>query len=214
MRDFLSNLLARSFADATAIQPRVPSLFESAADELFDDSHLSMPATGAREAFASANVPPPTPRISPARETATGKSITNVSDERAEEHPHKPGAPAPENGPLITQAPRSGEQMAHVRKLEPKTDKAIIPVNSFRDEEKDADNKKCVPQVLSKPRPIQRRHRKDSSPVEERSSGPIIRVTIGRIEVRAVHPPAPTPKPAKPAPTKLSLDEYLRGGKR
>jgi hypothetical protein len=42
---------------------------------------------------------------------------------------------------------------------------------------------------------------------------PVIQVSIGRIEVRAVHtpvasaPPAPVPRPG------LSLDEYLRGGR-
>jgi hypothetical protein len=39
---------------------------------------------------------------------------------------------------------------------------------------------------------------------------PTIRVTIGRVEVRAVTPtPAPSRKPARPAP-RMSLDEYLR----
>jgi hypothetical protein len=43
-------------------------------------------------------------------------------------------------------------------------------------------------------------------------SGGVIRVTIGRIEVRAVPPPPqlqPVEAAAPPAP-KLSLDEYLR----
>ena len=49
--------------------------------------------------------------------------------------------------------------------------------------------------------PIQPRRRKDFSPVDQRSSKspPIIRVTIGRVEVRAVQSPAPAPKQAKPA---------------
>jgi hypothetical protein len=47
-----------------------------------------------------------------------------------------------------------------------------------------------------------------------RDQAPVVRVTIGRIEVRAVHQSAPVPKPAKPALPKLSLDDYLRGGRR
>jgi hypothetical protein len=38
---------------------------------------------------------------------------------------------------------------------------------------------------------------------------PTIRVSIGRVEVRAVTPPAPSRKPTRPAP-RMSLDEYLR----
>ncbi len=42
------------------------------------------------------------------------------------------------------------------------------------------------------------------------SPAPVIRVTIGRVEVRAVTPPAPAPRaPARPAPA-LSLDDYLK----
>ncbi len=43
---------------------------------------------------------------------------------------------------------------------------------------------------------------------------PVVQVTIGRIEVRAVHPPAP-PQPAREAgwtPPVLSLDDYLKRG--
>ena len=53
------------------------------------------------------------------------------------------------------------------------------------------------------------------------SSAPAIRVTIGRIEVRAITPPPPMPPvprtaPARPGP-ELSLDDYLKqhnGGQR
>ncbi len=46
------------------------------------------------------------------------------------------------------------------------------------------------------------------------SPAPIIRVTIGRIEVRAIHP-APTPlrEPAAPPQPKISLDDYLRSAR-
>lgn len=51
------------------------------------------------------------------------------------------------------------------------------------------------------------------------ASQPRIEVTIGRVEVRAVHPAAPVAKPGArgTAPPRLSLDDYLRkqnGGKR
>jgi len=50
-------------------------------------------------------------------------------------------------------------------------------------------------------------HQHGSEPM---SSRPVVRITIGRVEVRAVMPPAPPVQtPVAPAP-KLSLDEYLR----
>ena len=49
-------------------------------------------------------------------------------------------------------------------------------------------------------------------------AAPVIRVTIGRIDVRAVLPPAPpAPRPAAPTGPVLSLEEYLKqrdGGRR
>jgi hypothetical protein len=193
MSDFLSNLIARSFSDAPAIQPRVASLFETAADEFFDEPQSSTPAIAARE-------------------TATTKSVANDSDARAEESLPRPDAPAHQNAPGIAQPRRPSVQTAEVRKFEVETNKVIVPVNSFRDGEKYAAKKKRVSQALSEPRPTQSRRRKDFSPVEQRpsTSAPIIRVTIGRVEVRAIHAPAPTPKPAKPPPPKLSLENYLR----
>lgn len=49
------------------------------------------------------------------------------------------------------------------------------------------------------------------------SERPIIRVTIGRIDVRAVPPPAPPQQPPPPPAPGLSLDDYLKernGGER
>jgi hypothetical protein len=39
---------------------------------------------------------------------------------------------------------------------------------------------------------------------------PTVQVTIGRVEVRAVPPPSPSPKLRRPASPVMSLDEYLR----
>ena len=43
------------------------------------------------------------------------------------------------------------------------------------------------------------------------AAAPSVHVTIGRVEVRAVLPPAPEPRPVPaPSSTRLSLDEYLK----
>jgi hypothetical protein len=60
----------------------------------------------------------------------------------------------------------------------------------------------------------------DAPPVrpDDASAEPVVRITIGRVEVRAVlPPPVPRPRREPPAPKTLSLDEYLdrrHGGKR
>lgn len=47
-------------------------------------------------------------------------------------------------------------------------------------------------------------------PDAEPSSAPVIRVTIGRIEVRAAAPPPPPVEAPAPPPPRISLDDYLR----
>jgi hypothetical protein len=107
---------------------------------------------------------------------------------------------------------RPSEQTEAIRERRLETSKVIVPVDSFRDEEKDANHKKHSSEASSELPPIQSRSPKAFSLVEQRSSTspPIIRVTIGRVEVRAVQSSAPTPKTAKPPLPKLSLQEYLR----
>jgi hypothetical protein len=207
MSDFLSNLVARSFTDAPVIRPRVPSLFEPTADEFFEDRQSCTPT-----AITPANAPAPVPKSSlPARETPATKSMEDESEAPAEEHLPEAGEPPHQNAPVIAQTPRPGARAAMVRKLELETNEIIVPAGSFRDGEKIAGNKQRVSQAYSEPRPVRPRHRKDFSPVEQQrsTSAPIIRVTIGRVDVRAVHPPAATPKQAKPVPPKVSLEDYL-----
>jgi hypothetical protein len=42
-------------------------------------------------------------------------------------------------------------------------------------------------------------------------AGPSVSISIGRVEIRAAQPGAPSSRAAKPAGPKLSLDDYLRG---
>jgi hypothetical protein len=205
MSDFLSNLIARSFTDAPVIQPRVPSLFEAAADEFLAEPQSSTSA--------------PVSKFAPVRETVRTRSPADASDARLERHASKPSAPAAQGAPGINQRPQPTAHTARVRKLGTETEQVIVPVGSFHVEQKNTSDEQVQLEALSEPSRIRPRHRKGFSPVAQRSSisTPIIRVTIGRVEVRAIHPPAPTPKQAKPAPPKLSLEDYLHkreGGSR
>jgi len=208
MRDFLANLIARSFTDAPVIQPRMPSLFETTADEFPGERESPTPATGAHETIA----PTPVPKSLPRGETAITKSVANRPDAVAEESLPKQDTHAHEKPPVIAQARRPNAEAVEGEKVEVKTNKVTVPQDSFRDVEKDAGNKRGVSESFSEPLAIQPRRRKGFSPLEQRSStsAPIIRVTIGRVEVRAIHPPAPAPKSTKPVQPKLSLEDYLR----
>lgn len=57
--------------------------------------------------------------------------------------------------------------------------------------------------------PIERPHLvvEQPAPAPER---PTVNIRIGRVEVRAVRPPAPSPSPERPTARIMSLDEYLR----
>jgi hypothetical protein len=196
MSDFLSNLITRSFSDAPAIQPRVPSLFEPTAAEFFDQ--------------AGSSTFEPVSKFSSAETTAAATPGATISDVRAEPHLTKPDRPAQRRARAIAQTARSAKQRTERRRLEIETNKVIVPVDSFQAQQKDAGDKKSVSESLAESRPLQSSHRKHFSPVDQRPTTPIIRVTIGRVEVRAIHPPAAAPKQAKPTRPKLSLDDYLR----
>jgi len=210
MNDFFSNLIARSFSDAPVIQPRLPSLFETAANEFSDGGQSSAPALATPETIpttaslgvASKSSPPSGP---------VRNRIANASEASAEEHPLVSDAPEQKRAPEIVQA-RSSEEGAPARELRVKTKRIIVPAESFAYGEKHEDYKTRASESFSQRRSVQPpRVRKDLSVVDQRSSTtpPIIRVTIGRVEVRAVHQPTPAPKPAKASPPKLSLEDYL-----
>lgn len=189
MNGFLSNLMERSFTDAPVIRPRVPSLFEPTRVDFSDEQQSS---TSARIS-----------ELSPVQEIATANSIVPVTD-IAEEHLSKPARSRPKAAPAETLPERK-----HI----------IVPLAVSRGEEDHSTSTSEVFENFSKTRASRAVRRKDFSPVDQRSSKspPIIRVTIGRVEVRAVQSPAPGPKQAKPRPPKLSLEDYLRkrsGGSR
>ena len=67
------------------------------------------------------------------------------------------------------------------------------------------------PVIPAGPRALRGMKRAAESPNESRTEPPIVRVTIGRIEVRAAPAPsAPAHKPAPRSGPKLTLDAYLK----
>jgi hypothetical protein len=181
--DFLSNLIARSFTDAPTIRPRMPSLFEPTAAEFFDEPELSASLADSES--------------SQAEKTATGKTAGKGSGPVAREHRFKADAPERETMPPLVSREK---------------EKLIVPLTSSVNEKDHSDSAKHVSEVFSETKSLQSERHERSTPVEQRASrsAPIIRVTIGRVEVRAIHPPPATPKQTKASPPKLSLEDYLR----
>jgi hypothetical protein len=183
MNDFLSNLMERSFTDAPVIRPRVPSLFEPTRPVDFSDEQQS--STSA-----------PISELSRVQTIAIANSIAPVTD-IAEEHLSKPAASRPK---------------AVAAETLPEGKDVIVPLASSRGAKDHSTSTSEVFENFSKTPASRSMGRKDFSPVDQQSSKspPIIRVRIGRVEVRAVQSPAPGPKQAKSRPPKLSLEDYLR----
>ena len=181
MSDFLSNLIERSFTDAPVIRPRVPSLFEPRSVEIFDEQQSSTSA--------------PVSELS-MQETGTAQFSTSVPDQM-EEHLPKSAASKRKGAPA---------------EAAPKTTHLVVPLASSRGEEGRSTSTGKVFENLPKTPASQSLRRRDFPRVDQGSSKspPIIRVTIGRVEVRAVQSPAPAPKQAKSRTPKLSLEDYLR----
>jgi hypothetical protein len=219
MKDFLANLIARSFADTPAIQPRMPSLFESAAADPFTEVQSSAPTAAPVASKSSANSPEILKATLASTQPTIAQQPANATDPVAEERQFQTDEAGHEHT-VTTPSPRPSGERAGVRGFEFETKGHFTPAISSPDRENlGSGSIKQLPQTFSEPRAAHSKRRNSFPPVEPRSSAsaPVIHVTIGRVEVRAIQSVAPVPKSAKPAPPKLSLDDYLRkrdGGSR
>lgn len=193
MNDFLSHLMARSFADAPAIQPRVPSRFEAGvAEPLADAQFFPEPPTETRASDSvDAVAPAPTQNISVSSgQNAEAKNTPATISESAQ---------PPSFSEMNSIQPAIG-QVPPVRSAKQFPSSAIRPVPPSPEANHFSEANRMV------------RRRTSSAQFEQPSTTgvPTINITIGRVEVRAIHSSAPAPNPAKPAPPRLSLDDYLQ----
>ena len=234
MSDYLHNLVARTLGQAPLVQPRLASRFETAQAggepdlALLDVEHrpahppvLHPPDTDSKEPDTPHRlaVPPgaePTRAatdldIAPATTSAPPPSNSAIELARGQPAPLVPVAAQevtlvvqPVAPPILPSAPAlmASEAQDNPREHWPAVER-IRPSAGWVEP-------LAAPSAAA-PAPTRRQPAVDPPPA------PTIRVTIGRVEVRAVlPPPAPARTPA-PATPKLSLDEYLRsrnGGRR
>ena len=205
MADFLSRMAERSLGKAPLARPVIAPLFATgpelgpepdAADGGPPDTAGAVPSTASDTAPPTL---PPTPRgrlgpepVGPVPATRTAHIVEAPS-------PTEPESRTPGS------VERARPEERRPRTVDPgpiSTRAAVRPVTFARP-------------VLRDREPAHPRLPAASPAHETEPSAPIVRVFIGRVDVRAVVPP---PVPARPAPApaedRLSLGEYLRGEKR
>jgi hypothetical protein len=190
MTDYLSGLAARALGVATVVRPRPAARFEPQPVE--EPERLPTPSQPKRVADR---------RTVAAAPTARPRKPVGATTQR--EDLATPTAPPANNevepAPMAEAPPvsRSSDITTAARVREPDTQSA-------------------TPEMQVQRRPRRAVH--SARPTASEAEPPSVHVTIGRIEVRAVAPPAPaTARPSARHPSPLSLDEYLelrRSGRR
>jgi hypothetical protein len=205
MSGLFHRLASRAMGNAATAEPIVPSLFAPVPHT----GHLEMTSERAEVAIRPANVPSTLPSIQP---SPAGKAVheafeANHSHDREPNpsvEPHtvqaiertqtQPATPAPRRAlpqSLNSKIPRQDAPDVQADRPAPRPSAQFIPSTAASQQ--------------SPPRPARREADQPDS-----SSANVIRVSIGRIDVRA-ELAAPTPAPApRQRPSGMSLDEYAR----
>ncbi len=227
MNDYLYNLAARTLGAAPLIKPRLASVFEpssqadlTVAEETTSSAQAQLEAEAVKsttaanqlrsESSASAIKAPPAPREAVQFRPRAGlpppmnDKALNVAE--AAQLTRQAAAQLPEP-PLFR---RAAELSADVEAGESSATKnaqaAAIQIRPSI----------TLPAASGPTGEVMKAEPGTDQTAKE--AAPVIRISIGRVEVRAVMPtaPAPRPAPARPRPG-LSLDDYLKereGGKR
>ncbi len=212
MTHFLARLIERTRGEVTRVEPIVaPRFAPTPVVEVARE-----PETVVTKASPELGIVKPTPRpIRPAQETKTnGKAI--VRYEKQEEPTHNEvNLVEPEvevlSEKLLVPPAASVATGSLVRQREVAA--RTIPV---RENGRAAQTPRERSKIVRPGSPISATTTRfrDDVPHEPAMERPIVRVTIGRIEVRAAPTPAvPAKKAAPPAAPKLTLDAYLQSRK-
>jgi hypothetical protein len=224
MSDFIDRLVQRSLPEGAQagsqpkLKPRLPSLFEAPGGDIPSPEPTPLPPGEPGPLGAMRNLEHP----------ASGPSPTLIAAATANSHPTASAVAGAGQSPPIETA---GERQP-IGALGPPGEPALRPVLmpqvighepawETAPEDKILALAALLPRLA--PLPLQ----PPSGPAQirgnraqqvggktrdgENSGGTTVRVSIGRIEVRAVHPPQPASPPHKTPPQpKLSLEDYLR----
>ena len=217
MSEFLGNLAARAFGLSAVARPR-PSIFEPrrAAPEplALEPETVSVPAPAGAEEAPRAPTRPKRPEAATDAESQVRQPTPSAATEAEAQPVRALTAEVPIARTRARAAPPPRERPTQAESGADKTVAAPGAARSPRSVEMPAETTIATAPspgpTLAAPRsslPV-----KPSFParVERETRGPTVRVSIGRIEVRAVkadEPPEPRKTP-RPAP-RISLDDYL-----
>jgi hypothetical protein len=232
MANFLNRLAARAIGSASVAKPVISTIFSPSSiwegsgppAEVAEESIISPTEQSAATRSASANVLPKEQEISSAKAAPLFESASLPA---YEERPlRRESTPAPNTGklarqhsvtqPLVypshTQPPESGIHVTdHVSP-------SMVPAKSHSSSHEGNTTEPLVawiPARRQQPALSANRTASPSRPYHAASpahAAPVVRVTIGRIDVRAqFSSPPPAPAATRSArPAALSLDEYLK----
>jgi hypothetical protein len=207
MADYLAGLAARALGVETVVRPRPAMRFEPQPGEEPEVAR----ATEARPLEprrAAAEVP----ATGPAAQPTSGELPPRVTDVEEALHgaPRVPPSPAT---PAVEAPERRGARSSTPAPPEARTTSQAAPPPAAARVEPAGERAAALVRPTTR-----RRTAAPAAPSHVATELPPVRVTIGRIEVRAVTPPAQTPpRPAPRGPAPLSLDDYLeqrRSGRR
>jgi hypothetical protein len=239
MSDYLGNLIARTVSPVVAVRPQLPSLFEPAPStretksgpEFEQENFVEQPpVTGPSERLAPMPLSIPTPRKSVLREPE--QTVPEISPAKKNLEPSRESEPAvqprifapasralredePQNSTRhrsdIVKSPlrdvlasASHEVSARKEAGPPQLAGAVKPVVLPKPREDELPARPAVQAIVPTIRPLP-----SVPPTPKPKPEPTINVTIGRVQIHAMPPPAQQRAKPKPA-TVLSLEDYLR----
>jgi hypothetical protein len=211
--DLFGRLAARSSGTAAPVEPRMPARFEpyrqAGDDALVETVEQTVPASRTEPSPAGPVPPEPLSTVRPAE-------VPSGPDQLARE-PDRPPAPGPADLATRSSAPVAGPDTRTVRTA-PAYDGVLRPAvdTPTRVTSERASTERASPERASSERtaPAPAGPDRATSRPPERSTAASVRISIGRIEIRAPAPApvhVPTPPPAARTTSGLSLADYLRG---
>lgn len=195
MSGFLAGLAARSVGRARVVEPR-RTVFEPGAEPLAE----AQPPAPRTESVVVEPVTEPAP---PARDRPAAELDEPLVPAPEPERPRRPQArrqrpqePQPAASPA--RPVRTVRALAPRRSVDPSTADPVEPAASLQ--------QRRVPSPAAPTRIETVRRIRETEIAAER---PVVRVTIGRVEVRAVREHEQQPARREPPKPRLTLDEYL-----